>query len=336
MVKADLSSIVISSRIRLARCLSNVVFPSRLTSEQGFAVTKKIADQILPLGEFKVYAMNTLPKIDAMVMHEKHLISRELATNHDFSAVVLSEDESISIMINEEDHIREQCILRGLSLIDAYNKLNQIDEALLSKLDIAYDSDLGFLNSCVTNIGTGMRASVMMFLPALSMGGGIQSIINSLASQGMVVRGVYGEGSEAQGYMYQISNSRALGRSEKDIIDEVQMYALRIAEAELSARESLTLNNMDEVTDRVYRAWGTLTNCYMISSSEFMLRAGEVKMGIAFNIIRLKDNLLIDKLISQCMPYSLSKIAGYEMTDLERDKLRATQSRNTLKSARVK
>lgn len=336
MVNGDLSSIVVSSRIRLARCIGSCLFPSRLSSEQGFTLTKKIADTILQLGDFKVYAMNTLPKIDAMVMHEKHLISRELATNHEFSAVVLSADESISIMINEEDHIREQCILKGLSLVDAYNKLNQIDEVLLSKLDIAYDTDLGFLNSCITNIGTGMRASVMMFLPALSMGGGIQQIINTLASQGMVVRGVYGEGSEAQGYMYQISNSRALGRSERDIIDEVQMYAMKIAEAELSARERLMNENLDEVTDRVYRAWGVLTNAYKISSSEFMLRAGEVKMGIAFNLLRLKDNFLIDKLINQCMPYSLTKIAGYEMTDIERDKLRATQSRSTLKNARIK
>ena len=336
MTKGDLSSIVVSSRIRLARCLSNVVFPSRLTNDQGFVVTKKITDQILPLGDFKVYTMNTLPKTDAMVMHEKHLISLELLKEHDFSAVVLSQDESISIMINEEDHIREQCILKGLSLIEAYNKLNAIDEVLISKLDVAFDSDFGFLNSCVTNIGTGMRASVMMFLPALSMSGEIQNIINNLAREGMVVRGVYGENSEAQGFMYQISNSRALGRSERDIIDEVQSYALRLAEAELIARDALIQTSPDQVTDEVYRAWGILTNCYLISSSEFMRLAGVVKMGIAFNLIRLKDNTIIDRLISQCMPYSLTQIAGYDMTDTDRDKLRATQARNTLKSSRVK
>ena len=336
MIKGDLSSIVVSSRIRLARCLSTHVFPSRLTNEQGFALTKKIADPIIQLGDFKVYSMNTLPKTDAMVMHEKHLISRELATERDFSAVVLSGDESVSIMINEEDHIREQCILRGLSLVEAYNKLNVIDEVLLKKLNIAFDSDFGFLNSCVSNVGTGMRASVMMFLPALSLSGEIQNIITALSSQGMVVRGVYGEGSEAQGFMYQISNSRALGRSERDIIDEVQSFALKIAEAELNARELLIQTSPDKVTDEVCRAWGILTNCYMISSSEFMHLAGVLKMGIAFNLIRLKDNFIIDKLIGECMPYSLTQIAGYDMTDQERDKLRASQSRNTLKTARIK
>jgi len=176
----------------------------------------------------------------------------------------------------------------------------------------------------------------MMFLPALTLSGEIQRIINGIASQGMVVRGVYGEGTSAEGYMYQISNSRSLGRSEMDIINEVTMFATKIAEAELAAREKLITLSADEVTDTVFRAWGVLTNCYKISSSEFMLRAGEVKMGIAFNLIRLKDNLLIDKLISSCMPYSLTKIAGMDMSDAERDKLRATQSRNTLKNSRVK
>lgn len=336
MTNQDMSSIVVSSRIRLARCLDKYVFPSRLTSEQGFALTKKIVDPLLKLDGYKVYAMNTLPKVDAMVMHEKHLISRELVENHDFSAVVLSPDETISIMVNEEDHIREQCILKGLSLMQAYKQLSQIDELLLSSLDMAYDSSLGFLNSCVTNVGTGIRASVMMFLPALSLSNSISQVINSLASQGIEVRGVYGEGTNAEGYMYQISNKKSLGKTELDIINEVTGYVTRVAQAELKAREEMLAVQKDDVIDIVMRAYGVLTCAHKITSSEFMLRAGEVKMGIAFNMLRFKDNLIIDKLIDSCMPYSLTKIAGVELDEIERDKLRAMQCRNTLKNQRVK
>jgi len=336
MVNKDLSSIIISSRIRFARCLSNAPFPSRLKDDQGHKVTKKIVDGILPLGEFKVYTMNSLPRVDAFVMQEKHLISKDLIENHEFSAVLLSPDESISIMINEEDHIREQCIMKGLNLVSAFGKLSQIDEGICSSLDIAFDESLGFLNSCITNIGTGMRASVMMFLPALSKSGELAGLINNFLAQGIVVRGVYGESTEALGYMYQISNSRALGRTEKDIIDEVTMYALKISEAEMKARELWLQSGYDDVMDMVQRAWGILTNAHKISSTEFMKLAGEIKMGIVFNLISFKDNSIIDKLIASCMPYSLVKLAGHEMGELERDKFRASQSRNTLKNARVK
>ena len=332
----DLSSIVVSSRIRFARCLSNVLFPSRLKDDEGFQVTKKLVDSILPFGDFKVYTMNSLPKTDAYVMHEKHLISKELIENHDYSAVLLSPDESISIMINEEDHIREQCIMKGLSLGTAYHKLIAIDEKICSGLDIAFDESLGFLNSCVTNVGTGMRASVMMFLPALSKSGKLQSLINTFLAQGIVVRGVYGESTKALGYMYQISNSRVLGRNEKDIIEEVTSYALAIGEAEIRERESLLVSGFDDMMDMVQRAWGILTNAHKISSTEFMELAGEIKMGIAFGLIAFKDNLIIDKLISSCMPNSLVALAGHEMGELERDKFRAVQTRNTLKNARVK
>ncbi len=333
----DINSVVISSRIRLARSLKNHVFPSLLKGEEGYSVIKEVADVILPLGDYKIFTMQQLPALDAEVMQEKHLISSNLLENKDNGAVILSEDETISIMVNEEDHIRAQCVLKGLSLEKAYENLSTIDDALLNQLNIAFDNTLGFLNSCITNVGTGMRASVMVFLPGLTLSNEMPSIINSLSNQGLTVRGMFGEGSDAQGYMYQISNARSLGVTEKDIIVKVVNSTLKICEAEQQARKKLIEANEVELKDRVYRAWGTLTNAYTLTASEFMKCAGEVKIGIVLGFIKLKDNTIIDKLMNDALPSSLTKIAGQEaLNDMEEKLTRAKFVSSTLKSSRIK
>lgn len=333
----DISSVVMSSRIRLARSLSNYPFPSHLESESGYAVIGDVVDVVLPLGEYKVFTMQQLPALDAEVMQEKHLISKNLLENTDYGAVILSEDETVSIMVNEEDHIRAQCFLKGLSLDKAYETINKIDDALLSKLNIAFDSSLGFLNSCITNIGTGMRASVMVFLPGLTLSGEIPSIINSLSNMGLTVRGVFGEGSDAEGYIYQISNARSLSMTERDIINKVTYACLNICEAEVDARNKLMKTREIELKDRIFRAYGTLTNAYTISASEFMKCTGEVKIGVALGLIKFKDNSLIDKLIFDALPSTLTKMSGNEaLLETDENLIRAKFVASTLKNARIK
>lgn len=331
----DLSSIVMSSRIRLARCLAKIPFPSRLSDEKGAEVLVQINNALKQL-KLTLYKCKNLPEIDSELLREKHLISRDLIERKEMSGVLLSDDETIAIMINEEDHIREQCIVPGLALSQAYDKLNRIDDELLANLDIAFDSELGFLNSCITNVGTGMRASVMLFLPALTMLGEMNAHINSLSNQGFTVRGVYGEGSDGQGYMYQVSNSRCLGLSEKEIINGVDMSVRRLCGLEIAAREKLLSNNHDEILDKVYRSYGLLTSCYMLGAEEFMRLAGEVKIGLALGLLKFKDNHIIDKLIFKCMPSSLTKIAGKAMNENETNKFRAEYVRGFLSENRIR
>lgn len=331
------NSIIISSRIRLARSLNNYLFPSKLQGESGYRVIKEVADVVLPLGNYRVFTMQQLPVLDAEVMQEKHLISNILLENKDNGAVILSEDETVSIMVNEEDHIRAQCFLKGLSLEKAYETISKIDDALTSKLNISFDNTLGFLNSCITNVGTGMRASVMLFLPGLTLSNEINSIISSLQNQGLTVRGVFGEGSDAQGYMYQISNARSLGISEKEIINKVSNLCLRVCDAEMNARRGLLSTNEIEIKDRVFRAFGTLTNAYSISAEEFMRCAGDLKMGIVLGLIKFKDNSLIDKLFFDALPSTLTKMSGQEaLSETEEKLLRAQFVSSKIKNNRIK
>lgn len=330
----DISSIVMSSRIRLARCLAKTPFPSRLSDEKGYEVLLKINNALKDL-KLTLYKCKNLPELDGELLREKHLISSDLLERKEMSGVLLSEDETIAIMINEEDHVREQCIMPGLSLLQAYEKLDRIDDELLAKLDIAFDGDLGFLNSCITNVGTGMRASVMLFLPALTMLGEINSHINALSNQGFTVRGVYGEGSGSNGYIYQVSNSRCLGLTEKEIINGVDASVRRLCNLEIAAREKLLTANHDEIYDKVCRSYGILTSCYMLGTEEFMKLAGEVKIGLALGLLKFKDNYIIDKLIFKCMPSSLAKIAGTAMNEVETNKFRAEFVRKFLSENRI-
>lgn len=331
------SSIILSSRIRLARCLNNCVFPDKMSEIDGNKVLNEISRVVLPLGDYKVFTMEQLPALDAEVMQEKHLISLKLLNNKESGAVILSDDETVSIMVNEEDHIRAQCFLKGLTLDKAYQILSKIDDKLIEKLDIAYDITYGFLNSCITNIGTGMRASVMMFLPALTISGKIQEVISMLKNQGLTVRGVFGEGSEASSYIYQISNARSLGVNEQDIIQKVTQSSIKVANLEMQERQYLLNENQNQLKDRVFRAYGILTNAYLLSATEFMRYIGEVKMGVALGLMKFSDNTLIDRLLFDALPSSLTKIAGQEaLSETEEKITRAKFVAKTLLNLRIK
>lgn len=341
MVK-DYSSIVISSKIKLSRNLLGFDFPAKLSGDEGIKVLNKLADNILKINSgFKLYKMQTLPELDVNIMHEKNLISNDLVSScyndlYEFGAVVLSEDESVSIMLNENDHIVEQCEMQGLNLIKAYEFLNQIDNQILSKLDIAYDDTYGFMTSKLDDVGTGLRASITLFLPALTINGKIKEIISSLSHQGIKL-GFADDEIDCEAYTYTVSNGQTIGRKENEYVVGITEIAIKLSEMEIRARnELISASNIDNIKDKVFRAWGVLTNCYKIKVAEAKQLLGEMKMGVALDLVRFKEVNFIDNLMVDILPYSLTKISGSKVTDSDLDKYRATFLTNVLKSKRIK
>lgn len=337
MFDNTLESVVISSRIRVARNIAGRNFTQNFDPEFSLNLVNKVADTVMPLGKYKVYRMSAISDFDSELMCAKHLISRELIKNKETGASIIREDEAVSIMVNEEDHIREQCILKGLNLDGAFRLISEIDDELDANLDFAYDEKFGYLTSCLTNTGTGLRASVMLFLPALTINSKIDSIIKAVKEKGLTVRGVLGEGSFPLGYMYQVSNAVTIGVSEREIIANVKTAVLKIVEMELTERKKMIDKfQYCATTDIVWRAWGILTNCYTIDYAEFMKLVGEVKLGISLGIIVLNDNKVVDRLIEYGSDLALMKIKGKMMTIEETAKFRAENLYKQLKNNRIK
>lgn len=334
----DYSSIIVSSKVHLFRNLAGFKFPSMLEGDEGVKVLNKVADNILPLdSSFKLYKIKSLPELDVNLMREKKLLTSKLIDAEGYGAVILNDKEDLSVMINESDHIHEQLTVAGLGLIKAYDKLNEFDEQILSKLDIAYDDTLGFLTSNLNMLGTGLKCSVTLFLPALTLSGKVQDIITTVMSQGFDVNKLSDELEDYQAYTYVLTNSSTIGRRENDYIVKLSEIAIAVAEREVKARtELLSIRFVDDVTDKVYRAWGILTNCHKIKVDEALKLLGELKMGIALDLIRFKELNLIDNLMIDVLPYSLTKISDSKVADAELDKFRAKFLSNVLKSKRIK
>ncbi len=334
----DYSSIVVESRIKLLRNLNGFDFPSMLSGDDGVKVLNKVADVVLKLdSDFKLYKVKTLPDLDVNIMREKNLITNRLIDANGYGAVVLSADESVNVMINESDHI---CIcgdMKGLNLINIYNKLDDVDNQILSKLDIAYDDALGFMTSNILDAGTGMKANVVLFLPALSIAGKTREIAQSLSSQGFEFKPEMNEDLENQSYTYVLSNAETIGKKETELVVKVSEFAIKICEMEIRARsELLKAIHIDQIKDRIYRAWGVLTNCYLIDVGEALKLLGEIKMAVALDLIRFKEIDFIDKLMIDILPYSLTKISGSKVTIAELDKYRAKFLSNVLQVKRIK
>ena len=323
------NSIVISSRIRFARNLASEKFPHMLGKEDGKRVFCRIANAAETLG--KVYRLCDLPEIDAGIMLEKHLISPRLTANSDISGVVLSSDEHISIMINEEDHLREQCILPGLALEEAYQTLDKIDTMLDQKLGFAFDPALGYLSSCITNVGTGLRASVMLFLPGLSLSGKIASIAKNAKQIGIELRGSKGEESEEDGYLYQISNISSLGATEREIIKNVDSTVRKIVDLEIEERKILASSTAVAIKDMIYRAYAVLTGAYSLAVQEFNQMLSQVKLGAVLGILRFKNDQIFDKLFIAAQPCGLQKIAGHRLLGINENVFRADYVSQALK-----
>ena len=322
----------VSSRVRLARNIQNMPFPGKLPAhdERLYAAMRKVFDGLAAQGGYEIFEMDKMNELRRLAMKEKHLISTELVESAD-GAVILSRDSSVSIMLNEEDHIREQCILPGLKLNEAYKIIDGVDDAVSRSVDFSFDKELGYLTACPTNLGTGMRASVMMFLPALTMNQSITQVIAEVSRYNITVRGVFGENSAAEGFMYQVSNQRSLGMTEAEILDTVNRITEAISDAEEKAREKLLKTNEVELTDTVCRAWGLLTNAYKMDTKEFMSLMGQVKLGVALNILKLKNAGRLEDIINDAQPASITLISKRELDAEARDIFRSEYVAKELK-----
>lgn len=327
--------IVLSSRIRLARNLEDFVFPVLSSLQDSEAVLNTVQAHVAKhtadeLANLELVLMRDLEPIQKQVLVEKHLISPHLANESENGAVLLSPDESISIMINEEDHLRIQHLGSGLRLQEVLEKANRIDDLLEETLDYAFDEKRGYLTSCPTNVGTGMRASVMMHLPALVISQQLNRIVPAINQLGLVVRGIYGEGSEALGNLFQISNQITLGKSESDIVEDLQGVVLQLIEQERYARDMLLENSRIQLEDRVYRSLGVLQNSRIIDSKEAANCLSDVRLGIDLGLIGNVSRTIINELTILTQPGFLQQFAKERLTPNERDVRRATLIREVL------
>ena len=313
----------ISTRIRFARNISGVKFLSAMKPEEKRELLLKIKDTAKTLGEFDFIDMSALSDIRAGELVEKHLISPEFAENRENCGVLLGRDGITSIMINEEDHLRIQVIMPGYCLKEAFEKAKELDEKLNEALTFAYSNDLGYLTHCPSNLGTAMRASVMVHLPALTEAGTIGKVPSMLSQYGLTVRGLYGEGSRSGGSIYQISNQISLGISEEEIIERIETVLGKITEAEKTLAAKLFEGEKTE--DRVFRALGILKYARSISSSEAIKLLSDVRFGVEAGKIDI-DLSTIDTLSYEIQPCSTELSADGK----NRDTVRAEKIRTTL------
>lgn len=328
------SDIIVSSRIRLARNISDVPFPHLLSDEAAETIINNVYETLKSdpnMGaDIELYKMADLSDEQKILLSELHLISPDLAYAAD-GAVAVNQDETISIMINEEDHLRIQVMMPGLQLDEAFQEIDKIDDLLESKLDFAFDEKIGYLTACPTNVGTGMRASVMMHLPVLTMMNQMGQIFATIAQVGLVVRGIYGEGSQANGNLYQISNQITLGKSEADIIQNVMGVARQILMSERKIRKSLSGEARIRLEDKILRSYGILTNAKIISSSEALSYISDVKLGVDLGIIEDVDPVILNSLFIMTGPAYIQGVSNNEMSPIERDLYRANFIRQKIK-----
>jgi protein arginine kinase len=323
--------IVITSRIRLARNLKNHKFPIKLDAEESKTIISDTNEAMKHSGlNFELIYMNDLSELDKNILIEKHLISPSLAKNKNGGAILLSEDNKISIMINEEDHLRIQIIGTGMCLNECWEAANKVDDVLEEYLDYAFDKELGYITSCPTNIGTGMRASVMLHIPALSITNQTEKLLYGVSQLGVAVRGVYGEGTKSMGYLYQISNQGTLGASEETLIEKIEQIVMQIIDKEIRIRDHILKNNVDELEDEIYRSYGILTNARSIVTDEAMKLLSYLKLGKEMDLIDKVESIDLYDLMIKIQPNYLLSIINKDMTIQERDKKRAELIRNEL------
>lgn len=324
---------VISTRVRLARNISDMLFPCKMNLEQAQKVESLTRDALMVnqdvAADFRYIDMEKLTDAQAVSYAEKHLISPEFAKERDGRALLLKNDESVSIMVNEEDHIRIQALCSGFRLEEAMDEANRIDDLLDEHLNYAFDEDFGYLTECPTNLGTGMRASVMVHLPGLTRSRSLTSLAQAITKLGFTIRGLYGEGSKGTGAFYQISNQVTLGISEEEVRRSLTGVIGQIISQERTIRQEFKkLGPVFE--DRIFRSYGTLTNARMLTSAEFMNLISDVRFGITMGIITDVPLEAVNALLGEVQPATLQTHADHQMDGQERDIVRAKLVRETL------
>ncbi len=332
-VYGENSDIVMATRVRLARNLTGYRFPIASKEDDALAVDKLVVGALLDHDNGEDYSyskMSDLSSLDRAVLVEKHLISPNLANPDGQGAVLLSSDDAISVMINEEDHIRIQCIYPGLQLEEAFKQADAVDNVLENELPYAFDEEFGYLTSCPSNTGTGMRASVMMHLPALTITKQIERIIPAISRLGMVVRGSYGEGSKALGNVYQVSNQVTLGKTEAEILEELANITSRLLAHERQSRKMLLKNSQVALENRLFRSLGMLVYSRLLKMGEAARCLSDVRLGIDLGIIEDVDVSILNELMIFMQPGFLQQFAETELTQEEQDIFRAKLFRERL------
>lgn len=334
----DVSDVVISTRIRLARNLRDYPFPCRLSGEKKCYVASLVKEAVLDghsaiSDRFKYIQMSELTQEEAVSLVERHLVSPEFISDRQGRGLLLLDDESVSIMINEEDHIRIQIIKQDMDLDGAYDLADKIDTLLDEQLNFAFNDKLGYLTQCPTNIGTGMRASLMMHLPALKESNAIGRISSSLSKLGLTIRGLYGEGTEPKGAIYQLSNQVSLGISEQEAINNLRDIAGQLIMQERAAREALSKNIV--IKDKIFRSFGVLQYARLLSNDECMQLLSNLRFGLETGIIGNIDFRTINRLFIECQPATLMKNIGKKLAPQERDRIRAELIRTAVLQKKV-
>jgi protein arginine kinase len=330
------SDIVISSRIRLARNLAAFPFSNRASAHQKSEIEGLLRERIAKLEldpKLAYISLGGLSPLDRQLLVERQLISRELASSEGPRGVALVPLETISLMVNEEDHLRLQVMRSGFALDEAWQDIDKVDDLLEQRVSYAFSEDFGYLTACPTNVGTGMRSSVMLHLPALEMAKQIEKVFRALQKINLVVRGLYGEGSRASGHFYQISNQVTLGKSEVAILGEIREVVPQIITYERQARQTLVRESRQLLQDKVARAFGTLCSATMMTSEETMDLLSSVRLGINLGLL---DDLTIprvNELFIHTQPAHLQKLMGTSLDGEERNAARARYLRTRVREA---
>jgi protein arginine kinase len=325
--------IVMSSRVRLARNLEAWTFPGKSAKKDLDAVLKAFGEAVNRVSALKgstLFQMTEIDQVDRQMLVERHLMSHEHASNPEGKGLLVSPEEVVSIMVNEEDHLRIQVMRSGLNLSEAWDIINAIDDALSREITFAFLPSWGFLTACPTNTGTAMRGSVMMHLPALVMTKQINKVLAAISKLSFASRGFYGEGTQASGNFYQISNQVALGHSELDIIQNINGLIRQVIEQEEQARQALLLQNKPMLEDKVCRSWGALRTARIISSQEAIELFSMVRLGLDMGILKHVDHKALNELFIMIQPAHLQKIEGKKLNAFERDTKRAAVIRQKL------
>jgi len=332
--KGPFDRIVMSSRVRLARNIFNAAFPGWAKKPERIRVLETIRPAVAALPDMQdsfSENMDNLSALDKQILVERHLISREHAAKNIGSGLVLNRDETLCFMINEEDHLRMQALLPGLQLRQAWQTIDHADSLLEKSLDYAFMADVGYLTACPTNLGTGIRVSAMLHLPGLVLAEQINPIIQSVNKLGLAVRGLYGEGTEALGNVFQVSNQMTLGETESAIVERLEKVLAQIIEHEENARASLIEKRPKMVYNHIGRAYGILANAHSISSKETMNLLSLMRLGLDLNLFPGTERALVDELFIITQPAHLQKLHSEKLSADERDVLRADMLRDRLK-----
>ncbi|NLJ90290.1 MAG: protein arginine kinase [Clostridiales bacterium] len=329
------NDVVISSRIRLARNLTNYPFSQKLSQEEATKLIDEVIGTI-PFLEDRLsrningYTLSSIKENEKNAMVERHVVSPQLIQKKQSAGLLLSDDEKISIMVNEEDHLRIQSITNGMNINEAFITANRVDDILSEKLSYAFHDKYGYLTSCPTNLGTGIRASYMLFLPALTLTNSITKIAEELSKYGITLRGTYGEGTKTIGYLYQISNQKTLGRTEEEIIAGLNEIVEQVVTQEREQRENYIKKNFHQVEDRIYRSYGVLRYARQLTSNDALTLLAQLKLGVDTNLIKLEKDCNIYELMVRTQPGNLQHYANEVFSSSQRDRYRAEYIRNLL------